>query len=72
MAFQRTANMKPARMDDGDRYSSRQLLEFFKSAKDRYFQHGCMDEVFVMDQLIETLQEGGRLDPSKANRILGI
>ena len=72
MSFQRTANMKPASMDGGDKYSSRQLLEFFAKAKDAYFQHGCEDEVFVMEQMIDHLKEGGRLDPDKAQRILGI
>ena len=71
MAFQRSANMKPARMDD-DRYTSKQLLEFFKKAKDSYFQHGCDDEMFVCEQIIEALQSGERLDPTKAARILGI
>ena len=60
MSFQRTANMKPASMDGGDKYSSRQLLDFFAKAKDAYFQ------------MIDHLKEGGRLDPDKAQRILGI
>jgi hypothetical protein len=64
--------MKPAALNDGDRHSSMQLLEFFKSAKDRYFQHGCENEAFVCDQIITHLKEGGRLEASKASRILGI
>ena len=72
MAFQRSANMKSANMNDDHRYSARQLLDFFSKAKDSYFQHGCEDEVFVCDQLIEALRTGERLDPKMASRILGI
>jgi hypothetical protein len=72
MGFQRAPNMKPAALRDGDRHSSMQLLEFFKSAREQYLRHDHEAESFVCEQIITHLKEGGRLEASKAARILGI
>ena len=51
---------------------SKKMIEFFAACQERLFYYGKEDEAFYFEMVFDHLNEGGKLDPIKVQRILGL